>query len=48
MPQILVDDNSKEILEKEKKAMRDRGITGASLSDAIRSLAAGGQYVVDH
>ncbi|MCK9569489.1 hypothetical protein M0R72_11165 [Candidatus Pacearchaeota archaeon] len=46
--QINVDENAKAILEKEKEAMRKRGITGASLSDAVRSLANGGQYVVDH
>lgn len=46
--QINIDENAKDILEKEKEAMRKRGITGASLSDAIRSLTAGGQYVVDH
>jgi hypothetical protein len=37
--QINIDENAKSILEKEKDAMRERGITGASLSDAIRSLA---------
>ena len=46
--QISIDENAKAILEKEKIALRKRGISGASLSDAIRSLAAGGQYVVDH
>lgn len=46
--QINIDENAKAILEKEKTAMRKRGISGASLSDAVRSLANGGQYVVDH
>jgi hypothetical protein len=46
--QINVDENAKAILDREKEAMRKRGISGASLSDAVRSLANGGQYVVDH
>jgi hypothetical protein len=46
--QTNLDEDAYRILEKEKKAMRKRGITGASLSDAVRSLANGGQYVVDH
>ncbi len=46
--QVNLDENAYGVLEKEKKAMRKRGISGASLSDAVRSLAAGGQYVVDH
>ena len=36
--QINIDENAKSILEKEKDAMRERGISGASLSDAIRSI----------
>lgn len=46
--QINVDENAKAILEKEKNELRKRGISGASLSDAVRSLARGGQYIVDH
>lgn len=38
--QINIDQSAKYILEKEKDRLRKAGITGASLSDAIRALGA--------
>jgi hypothetical protein len=47
MPQVNIDDDAYRIIVKERDDMKTRGIR-ASLSDAIRSLANGGQYVADH
>lgn len=47
MPQVNIDDDAYRIIAKERDEMKKRGIR-ASLSDAIRSLAASGQYIVDH
>jgi hypothetical protein len=47
MPQVNIDDDAYRIIAKERDEMKKRGIR-ASLSDAIRSLAVSGQYIVDH
>ena len=38
--QIKIDEDAKRILVAEKKELQARGISGADMSDAIRSLAA--------
>ena len=38
MPQVLLDDDAKRLLDIEKQRLRENGRPGASLSDAVRSL----------
>ena len=38
MPQVLLDEDAKRLLDIEKQRLRENGRPGASLSDAVRSL----------
>ena len=41
MPQVLLDEDAKRLLDIEKQRLRENGRPGASLSDAVRALEAG-------
>ena len=38
MPQVLLDEDAKRLLDIEKQRLKENGRPGASLSDAVRSL----------
>lgn len=39
MPQVWLDEDAKRVIDAEKERLKENGRPGASLSDAIRSLA---------